>query len=674
MNSRTVDITQFETRNLRRDTNFFQQLVASPETLISLAPALTNDSPENLCRHGSSLLEQNHNSKDFCATTMEGNTLCPSTSMTAQSLYPPSKRWDWINDHQIIDIEQVFLSDGAICDVYLTTANIGDRQIKYICKTWRILQNWDGALYSELALYKKHMKNLQGNTVPSIITVLTGPTTLSVAMEPPHNSFWIEASIDMPLILKDRCVEAFQKLHECGVLHGDVELRHMLIGGDGKVTIIDFQESRALEAIEAVHLKPATPAELRREMRKVKVKLDYPGCRDLEYGRLQRYHRRLQSYNGERQEEVEEGDDREDDLQNPPITDIREWEDWVKTPSLPRRFVIPGQTPARVFEAVQHFLGIVDPLEPRRHDMQAHELTLKRNSSSKRSIENEESSELASPPKRVRYHEPGLLSSGADDHPSCINGVENSRSRKRTVLDEFGDAGPRRKRIRLDGYSDLLRHRSAFNSNAPDIPRSSFPPPQVYIPDHATTQLSTHFNVLERQPKRSSPTSDVISMHNLALCAVEKLPHPTLVQLFPNHPRWQEPDVRLYLNERLLKRQELTGKARAFPNKIFFSPGAAQSRGNLRRALTDIRKRIGYPATIPVVESLSDADADTESDTSTFCGARVRFSCGDLIRESGTLNDHDKTIHISRPQSRTDILRWHRHPVFGWLREFLNLW
>ena len=44
-------------------------------------------------------------------------------------------------------------------------------------------------------------------------------------------------------------------------LHGDVaELRHMLgIGGDGKVTIIDFQASRALVPNLDVMLLQATP-------------------------------------------------------------------------------------------------------------------------------------------------------------------------------------------------------------------------------------------------------------------------------------------------------------------------------------------------------------------------------------------------------------------------------
>ncbi|KAJ3719685.1 hypothetical protein C8R42DRAFT_542846, partial [Lentinula raphanica] len=72
----------------------------------------------------------------------------------------------------------------------------------------------------------------QGICVPHVIGVFAAPAVINVVMEPPHHSFWIEASTDMPLSLKQRCVDAIAQIHSCGVLHGDIELRHMLIGGD----------------------------------------------------------------------------------------------------------------------------------------------------------------------------------------------------------------------------------------------------------------------------------------------------------------------------------------------------------------------------------------------------------------------------------------------------------
>ncbi|KAF9270409.1 hypothetical protein L218DRAFT_952544 [Marasmius fiardii PR-910] len=708
MNSITFDSNKFRTRNLRRDTQFFQQLITFPEPPIFLPPALTsdisgtsvspalyNDIPEPLYRldHGSAPLQSPENDTvcntvEFCgARSVEVDTSSSSNSMAAQPLYPPSKRWSWINGHQIVDVEQVFLSDGAMCDVFLKTANVGHRRLKYICKTWPILRNWQGAFYSELALYKKHMRDLQGDVVPSIITVLTGPTTLNVAMEPPHHSFWIEASTDMPLMLKARCVEAFKKIHDRGVLHGDVELRHIFIGGDGKVTIIDFQESRALEAIEAVNLTRATPEELKKEMRKVKCKLDLPGCRELEFGRFQRY---LKLSRGICFGEQGLNDWEMEDLrQNPPITDSREWEDWIRTPPAPRRFVMPGQTPDHVFEAIQRFLDIIDspesdmapvhaPIESRR-DIQPRKLELSlelRPPPQKRSIEDKGSLDLAaSPPKRICYHEPELLFSGTKGHPDSTNGTHESCSRKRPWTDAVTQ-GALPKRIRLDSdsaHSDNSRSPRPFPTV--DIAEISIDLPQVHrgIPGHAADHNLIH-NVLERRRRRSSPTTETISMHNLAVCALEGLPHPTLVELFPNHPRWKDPDVSAYLSERLRKRQAVINQARACPKKIFFPPSDPESRGNLRRSLTEIRQRIGCLSTIPVIEPLSDVNSEISSP----CG-RVRFSFGDPVCESETSGHHDTTgfTHTPLLQSHTDILQrsiwWHR-PVFGWLGELLNLW
>jgi hypothetical protein len=96
----------------------------------------------------------------------------------------------------------------------------------------------------------------------------------------------------MPDILKLRCIRAFQKIHARGVLHGDIELRHMLIGGDGKVTIIDFQESRATVPNMELKLESTCPRELRTEMRKVKFKLDFRGARLYEHVKRERELRR----------------------------------------------------------------------------------------------------------------------------------------------------------------------------------------------------------------------------------------------------------------------------------------------------------------------------------------------------------------------------------------------
>ncbi|KAH9025849.1 hypothetical protein EDB85DRAFT_1840222, partial [Lactarius pseudohatsudake] len=85
-----------------------------------------------------------------------------------------------------------------------------------------------------LALYKssRYLLPLQGDVVPHVMGVYTGPGKIDIAMDLPHPIFWMEASASMPMVLKDRVVEAFQKLHERGIVHGDVALRHILVGAD----------------------------------------------------------------------------------------------------------------------------------------------------------------------------------------------------------------------------------------------------------------------------------------------------------------------------------------------------------------------------------------------------------------------------------------------------------
>ncbi|KAJ7293303.1 hypothetical protein C8J57DRAFT_1210891 [Mycena rebaudengoi] len=279
-----------------------------------------------------------------------------------KNIYNPHGKWEWATGLPFQDTQpSILLSSGVMCSAFLKTGKIGDREVKYVSKVWLTKEKWHG-FYSELALYKVQLKSLQGRVVPAIINVYSYPGAVDVAMEPPHHSFWIEASSDMPHVLKKRCVQAFEKLHACGVYHGDVELRHMLIGGDAKVTIIDFQASRALVPNEAVQLSAATPDDLRMEMRKVKFKLDYEGARaweDQKLMRRARLARRLQrTPKGAALEEAIE-----EDKLDPPV-DTREWNlEWIGAPVNPMRFVIPGQSAEEVESAVEHFLSIIEKLE-----------------------------------------------------------------------------------------------------------------------------------------------------------------------------------------------------------------------------------------------------------------------------------------------------------------------
>ncbi|KAJ6627207.1 hypothetical protein B0H10DRAFT_1870011 [Mycena sp. CBHHK59/15] len=279
-----------------------------------------------------------------------------------KAIYAPHGKWKWTTGLPFKEsASRILLSSGVMCSAFLKTGKIGDREVKYVSKVWLTKEEWYG-FFSELALYKVQLKPLQGHVVPAIINVYSYPGAVDVAMEPPHHSFWIEASSDMPHVLKKRCVQAFEKLHACGVYHGDIELRHMLIGGDAKVTIIDFQASRALIPNEAIQLGVATPEDLQMEMRKVKFKLDYEGARAWEDEKLMR-HARLTNRNKARARGAQIEEALEEDKIDPPI-DTREWNlEWIGAPVEPTRFVMPGQSTADLENAVEHFLLILDKLE-----------------------------------------------------------------------------------------------------------------------------------------------------------------------------------------------------------------------------------------------------------------------------------------------------------------------
>lgn len=51
-----------------------------------------------------------------------------------------------------------------------------------------------------------------------------------MAMEPPHPHAWRVADRSLSADEKRAIIDAYAQIHARGVLHGDVALRHMLIG------------------------------------------------------------------------------------------------------------------------------------------------------------------------------------------------------------------------------------------------------------------------------------------------------------------------------------------------------------------------------------------------------------------------------------------------------------
>ncbi|KAJ8520907.1 hypothetical protein ONZ45_g2325 [Pleurotus djamor] len=248
-------------------------------------------------------------------------------SVLSKSIYTPHGKWEWAAEKPFEDVvEAASLHSGKASSITFNQASIAARKVQYICHSY---PKDSTSFLCDLALYKCQLKPLQGNIVPSVIGVSTSAAKFKIATEPPHPVFWIEASPDMPHVLKQRCVEAFQKLHDRGVLHGRAELRHMLVGGDARVTIVGFRASKALESNETLGVLKATPEELSAEMDSVKRRINYADPAT-----------------------SEQASD-----SPPPYSFIT-----ISSSSPPRRFVMPGTTSTQLYDALRRFFHIVDGL------------------------------------------------------------------------------------------------------------------------------------------------------------------------------------------------------------------------------------------------------------------------------------------------------------------------
>ncbi|KAG8967243.1 hypothetical protein FRC03_010318 [Tulasnella sp. 419] len=211
-------------------------------------------------------------------TIFDPNNLPGSTP-----LYRPHGPWEFMADGVIESkIRLKSLNSGRMSSAHIDLVTAHGRTFPVICKEWNIWKDWDG-FFSELYLYSSpdHLRNLQGIYVPHIIGVIGSidEGVVCILMELPHSTTvgWTEARPGgkaSPAI-----IEAYKAIHAAGVLHNDVELRHMIVTPDDKAMIIDFQMSRSLKPNRDVSLRSCTPGELKAEMRKVEYMLDYNDAR-----------------------------------------------------------------------------------------------------------------------------------------------------------------------------------------------------------------------------------------------------------------------------------------------------------------------------------------------------------------------------------------------------------
>ncbi|RXW18247.1 hypothetical protein EST38_g7618 [Candolleomyces aberdarensis] len=295
----------------------------------------------------------------------------------ASPVWRPSGAWKWITGMGIRACKNVVtLSCDKKSSLYFGTGTIATEikteSVQFLCKTWPLDANMK-EFVTEVALHKCQMRALAGTYVPTVIGVFTGVGIANMLMELPHQAFWLQASTDMPDVLKKRCVEAFEKLHAAGILHGSPHLRHLLIGGDARVTIMNFERSRVLEPVSNAHISQAKAdaAELRLEMRKVKYQLDYDDARVKEKEKWERYKARFEY---SKREVLREAMDPpsyvppvlevlEEDVLDPPI-DTRRVKSWAPERSYSSaRFVVPTITPEAFASAVEKFIANIRRLE-----------------------------------------------------------------------------------------------------------------------------------------------------------------------------------------------------------------------------------------------------------------------------------------------------------------------
>ncbi|KAH9968926.1 hypothetical protein BC827DRAFT_297484 [Russula dissimulans] len=312
---------------------------------------------------------------------------CPD-DLVFRVIYKAHGKFAWMNGRKIEDVKVLkWLGEGAMSSAHIKSGRVETSRkdgresvvFNYVCKTWDMskMGQWNG-FYSELALYKsaRYLLPLQGDVVPHVMGVYTRPGKIDIIMDLPHPVFWIEASPSMPMVLKDRVVEAFQKLHERGVVHGDVALRHILIGADARVTLIDFQASRADDPNEDLGLSAAYPGDKAFEMRRVKFLLNTDNARKKEFRKSKaalKRSMRNRERERRRQELLKHGitvglplDEPEplEDIKDPPVPLDELERYWMEDANDdPRRFVVPGSSDSDLAGAIASFLQCIQDME-----------------------------------------------------------------------------------------------------------------------------------------------------------------------------------------------------------------------------------------------------------------------------------------------------------------------
>ncbi|KAG5648120.1 hypothetical protein DXG03_006074 [Asterophora parasitica] len=423
---------------------------------------------------------------------------------------------------------------------------------------------------------------------PTLLGVFKERGRISLAMAPPHHSFWMHANPDMPGCLKELCIYAVQQLHARGILHGDLRPCNVLIGGDAKVTIINYQRSRLVERHDLIESSPCTPQDLAWEMRAFKWMLDYRGARDLEARSMEDVEAALIVNPG-------------DPGLNNQLQFHRHLIKWVFHPFPPRRFVVPGQSPEDLATEVNLFIDRIEAMKSRvrQHIGTPNPLLLPRTTglpaaTSELEIHAGSSSDLSTR-SPSRSDQLGSLSASQRTSDFKPSGGSRYNLRSRNI-DAFpaGHCSTSRKR-NLSSASVRRPINKKFRFDLPDDSENvdeSLP----LVPPDLTSSLpvreDTVYSETEQKAKEEN-TMKLIIEANIRRCHDLGLPHPAAFDQDPAHPYWQDPDVQDYmhrLNRKILTKAAAKEKFSENDHKIVRPTRALGNLLREMRAATQLRR------------------------------------------------------------------------------------
>jgi hypothetical protein len=204
-----------------------------------------------------------------------------STTPTNHLLEPfskPTGKWAWLAGRPFKETE-ILYGEIHIPELSLKKATVncgdGENQESVVYLSQSFAGNHK-QLPRELAVRKRALQECS-DIIPPMIGLYRHTSGFSINLEAPHSCFWIEASPDMPYTLKTMCVEALQRVHRSGVLHGSLSLCKVLISPNATVSIYDFRTSRLTFELPNIlkDVQLATQDDMDREMAQFKRDLRY---------------------------------------------------------------------------------------------------------------------------------------------------------------------------------------------------------------------------------------------------------------------------------------------------------------------------------------------------------------------------------------------------------------